>query len=291
MLSVRNLSFQYRKGENAIRNISFDLPTGFTLLIGENGSGKTTLIRNIEGGLKAQTGAVSIDGAQQNDSVFYRKLSYLPQEFSIYPSLKNREILQFIATQKGVAKDALVESVSLAAKQANITQFLDRKFKQCSLGMQKRIGIAAALLGDPAVVILDEPTAGIDPKERLSFYHVVRECFKEKSVLLSTHILDDMNHLADNVLMLKSGEVVYQGTYIDFCHALDGRLFESISPNRDSPNLPSDAVVITEESTQGGTAYRFLSKETGNSADLKYKNVDPTTEDIWNYYSQNHGAD
>lgn len=100
-----------------------------------------------------------------------------------------------------------------------------------------------------------------------------------------------MNHLADNVLMLKSGEVVYQGTYIDFCHALDGRLFESISPNRDSPNLPSDAVVITEESTQGGTAYRFLSKETGNSADLKYKNVDPTTEDIWNYYSQNHGAD
>lgn len=88
MLSVRNLSFQYRKGENAIRNISFDLPTGFTLLIGENGSGKTTLIRNIVGGLKAQTGAVSIDGAQQNDSVFYRKLSYLPQEFSIYPSLK-----------------------------------------------------------------------------------------------------------------------------------------------------------------------------------------------------------
>ena len=157
--------------------------------------------------------------------------------------------------------------------------------------MQKRIGIAAALLGDPAVVILDEPTAGIDPKERLSFYHVVREYFKEKSVLLSTHILDDMNHLADNVLMLKSGEVVYQGTYIDFCHALDGRLFESISPNRDSPNLPSDAVVITEESTQGGTAYRFLSKETGNSAALKYKNVDPTTEDIWNYYSQNHGAD
>ena len=135
--------------------------------------------------------------------------------------------------------------------------------------MQKRIGIAAALLGDPAVVVLDEPTAGIDPKERLSFYHVVRECFKEKSVLLSTHILDDMNHLADNVLMLKSGEVVYQGTYIDFCHA----------------------VVITEESTQGGTAYRFLSKEAGNSADLKYKNVDPTTEDIWNYYSQNHGAD
>lgn len=82
--------------------------------------------------------------------------------------------------------------------------------------MQKRIGIAAALLGDPAVVVLDEPTAGIDPKERLSFYHVVRECFKEKSVLLSTHILDDMNHLADNVLMLKSGEVIYHGTYIDF---------------------------------------------------------------------------
>ena len=289
MLSVRNLSFQYRKGENAIRNISFDLPTGFTLLIGENGSGKTTLIRNIVGGLKAQTGAVSIDGVQQNDSSFYQKLSYLPQEFSIYPSLKNREILQFIATQKGVEKDALAEAIATAAKQANITQFLDRKFKQCSLGMQKRIGIAAALLGDPAVVVLDEPTAGIDPKERLSFYHVVRECFKEKSVLLSTHILDDMNHLADNVLMLKSGEVVYQGRYIDFCHALDGRLFESFSPNRDSPNLPKDAVVITEESTQGGTVYRFLRKGAENSADFKYKNVDPTTEDIWNYYSQNHG--
>lgn len=104
MLSVHNLSFQYRKGENAIRNISFDLPTGFTLLIGENGSGKTTLIRNIVGGLKAQTGAVSIDGIQQNDSVFYQKLSYLPQEFSIYPSLKNREILQFIATQKALKR-------------------------------------------------------------------------------------------------------------------------------------------------------------------------------------------
>lgn len=289
MLSVHNLSFQYRKGENAIRNISFDLPTGFTLLIGENGSGKTTLIRNIVGGLKAQTGAVSIDGIQQDDSVFYQKLSYLPQEFSIYPSLKNREILQFIATQKGVEKNALAEAIATAAKQANITQFLDRKFKQCSLGMQKRIGIAAALLGEPAVVVLDEPTAGIDPKERLSFYHVVRECFKEKSVLLSTHILDDMNHLADNVLMLKSGEVIYHGTYIDFCHALDGRLFESFSPNRDSPTLPNDAVVVTEASAQGGTAYRFLSREAESSANHKYKNVDPTTEDIWNYYSQNHG--
>ena len=186
----------------------------------------------------------------------------MPQEFSIYPSLKNREILQFIATQKGVEKNALAEAIATAAKQANITQFLDRKFKQCSLGMQKRIGIAAALLGDPAVVVLDEPTAGIDPKERLSFYHVVRECFKEKSVLLSTHILDDMNHLADNVLMLKSG---------------------------DSPTLPNDAVVVTEASAQGGTAYRFLSREAESSANHKYKNVDPTTEDIWNYYSQNHG--
>lgn len=105
---------------------------------------------------------------------------------------------------------------------------------------------------------------------------------------------DGTEHYTDSGAMQAPAKAVLEvsdDTYIDFCHALDGRLFESISPNRDSPNLPSDAVVITEESTQGGTAYRFLSKETGNSADLKYKNVDPTTEDIWNYYSQNHGAD
>lgn len=285
MLSVRGLSFQYSKGENAIRNISFDLPTGFTILIGENGSGKTTLIRNIVGGLNASTGTVSIDGVQQNDSAFYKNISYLPQEFSMYPSLKNREILQFIAAQKGVIKGEISASVATAARKANITQFLDRKFKQCSLGMQKRIGIAAALIGDPSVVILDEPTAGIDPKERLSFYQVVRECFKGKSVLLSTHILDDMNHLADNVLMLKTGEVVYQGAYMDFFHAIDGRLFEKFVQNGTEPNLPNDAIVITESSSTKGIAYRFLSNAVAKNSD--YKSVDPTTEDIWNYYSQN----
>ena len=221
MLEIKHVSYSYHRKSPILREINLSLDTGFNLLIGENGSGKTTLIKNMTGILPLQQGEITLGGVPVFNREYQTKISYLPQSFDVYPKLTVREILRFVASVKsGLDKQAAEQQLTDIMELTHIADFAGKKLKDCSEGMRRRVGIATALIGDPEVVILDEPTAGVDPKERFQFYKTIQACFPNKIVLISTHILDDVDFLATNVIMLSGGRIRYTGSYAEFKNTL-----------------------------------------------------------------------
>lgn len=217
MLEIKNLSYSYNRKTPVLHDIDLSIGTGFNLLIGENGSGKTTLIKNITGILPLQKSEITLGGLPVSNREYQKQISYLPQSFDVYPKLTVREILRFVASAKsGLEKSVIEQRLSEIMDLTHIADFANKKLKDCSEGMRRRVGIASALVGDPEVVILDEPTAGVDPKERFQFYKTIQTCFPNKIVLISTHILDDVDFLATNVIMLSDGRIRYTGSYVQF---------------------------------------------------------------------------
>ncbi len=280
MLTIKNLSFGYDKNTLVLQDINLEIDGGFTFLIGENGSGKTTLIRNLTKDLKG-TGSIAIDDTPVTAADYCEKLSYLPQEFDVYPDLRVREILIFIARLKGVDKTEVGQQVAFAAQKTQIVSYMDKKLKKCSQGMRRRVGIAAALLGSPQVVILDEPTAGIDPQQRLLFYQTIKECFPSQTVLLSTHILDDIDILADHVIMLSQGKITFAGSYQIFKNALNGRLFELVCTNNELTKIMEQYQVLSYTRTvDGKNLCRMVCAEQIPNATA----VEPSLQDLWQFY-------
>ena len=221
MLEIKNVSYSYHRKSPVLHEINLSLDTGFNLLIGENGSGKTTLIKNMTGILSLQQGEITLNGVPVSSQEYQKEISYLPQSFDVYPKLTVREILRFVASVKsGLDKQAAEQQLTDIIELTHIADFAGKKLKDCSEGMRRRVGIATALIGDPEVVILDEPTAGVDPKERFQFYKTIQACFPNKIVLISTHILDDVDFLATNVIMLSGGRIRYTGSYAEFKNTL-----------------------------------------------------------------------
>lgn len=280
MLKIENVSYTY-KGKKALpvlNNINLEIGEGFTFLVGENGSGKTTVIKLITGILPLLSGSIEVNGVAVGTAEYRKKLAYLPQVFDIYPQLKVREALSFVAGLKGVS--ANIEEV---AKLARIDGFLDKKMKQCSEGMRRRVGIASTLVGEPEIVIMDEPTAGIDPKERISFYKTVKECFAGKTVLISTHVLSDVDYLAENIAMLSCGKLAYSGDYNVYRHSLDGRVFSVDCSVRELDELGERYIVLSTRKTDEGYCCHIINN--GND-DLSLAPVEATMEDIWLYYER-----
>ena len=188
-LSVDRITKQY-KNKIAVDRISFELTEGVTGLLGANGAGKTTLMRMMSGILTPTGGEITADGIPVNTENYRALLGYLPQDFGYYPEFSAREFLEYMGALKGIAR---------------------KKIKTYSGGMKQRVGIAQALLNDPAILILDEPTAGLDPKERVRFRTLIEELGKKSIVLLSTHIVSDIEHIADRIIMMKDGNLIWQG--------------------------------------------------------------------------------
>lgn len=281
MLKIENVSYTY-KGKNAspvLRDISLELGEGFTFLVGENGSGKTTIIKLITGILPLTSGSVSAGDVPVGAAEYRKKLSYLPQVFDIYPQLKVREVLSFVAGLKGVS-----ENISEVAEITGVGGFLDKKMKQCSEGMRRRVGIAATLIGDPEIVIMDEPTAGIDPKERISFYKTVKECFAGKTVLISTHVLSDVDYLADSVAMLSGGKLAYDGGYSEYRHALDGRVFSIDCSARELDALSELYTVLSTQ--KSGESYLCHVLTDSEAAAAELTPTEATIEDVWLFYER-----
>ena len=211
-LILDNLTKQYH-GKFAVDHISYSLHKGVYGLLGANGAGKTTLMRIICGVLKPDSGTVTFDGLGISSADYRAKLGYLPQDFGYYPDFTGMDFLLYMAVLKGLtktqAKNKAIELLELVA----LKEETNKKIKTYSGGMKQRLGIAQALLNDPQVLILDEPTAGLDPKERVRFRNIIAEIGKENIVVLSTHIVSDIEHIADNILMMKDGRLIYQGKW------------------------------------------------------------------------------
>lgn len=210
-LEIKNLTKQYGN-KIAIQNISCTLKTGVVGLLGANGAGKSTLMRMICGVMNPTSGTIRLGKYNVTDAGYRNLLGYLPQDFGYYPEFTGMEFLLYVAALKGIDREkAKMRSRDLLQK-VNLERDAKMKIKTYSGGMKRRLGIAQVLLNEPKLIVLDEPTAGLDPKERVRFRHIFEELGKDNIVLLSTHIVSDIEKCADRILVIKDGEKVFDGT-------------------------------------------------------------------------------
>ncbi len=197
----------------AVDRISLRMHQGVYGLLGTNGAGKTTLMRLICGILRCDSGTVALDGMDVSSEEYRARLGYLPQDFGYYPEFTGMDFLIYMATLKGLAKPQARRRSAELLELVSLGEMGKKKIKTYSGGMKQRLGIAQALLNRPQLLVLDEPTAGLDPKERVRFRNLIGEAGKEGIVILSTHIVSDIEHIADKVLMMKDGQLIFQGEW------------------------------------------------------------------------------
>lgn len=211
-LVIDRVSKQYQN-RIAVDRVSATLQKGVYGLLGANGAGKTTLMRMLCGILKPTGGTITFDGIDVREEAYRAVLGYLPQDFGYYPEFSALDFLLYLAALKGIPKvQAKRRSRELLAL-VSLQEAEKKKIKTFSGGMKQRLGIAQALLNDPKLLILDEPTAGLDPKERVRFRNFIQTLGKDSIVLLSTHIVSDIEHIADEILMMKAGQLIYRGNW------------------------------------------------------------------------------
>ncbi len=211
-LIIDRVSKQYQN-RIAVDRVSATLQKGVYGLLGANGAGKTTLMRMLCGILKPTGGTITFDGIDVSEEAYRAVLGYLPQDFGYYPEFSALDFLLYLAALKGIPKvQAKRKSRELLAL-VSLQEAEKKKIKTFSGGMKQRLGIAQALLNDPKLLILDEPTAGLDPKERVRFRNFIQTLGKDSIVLLSTHIVSDIEHIADEILMMKAGQLIYRGNW------------------------------------------------------------------------------
>jgi ABC-2 type transport system ATP-binding protein len=225
-LTIENISKRYGK-KQALNGVSFEMENGVYGLLGPNGAGKSTLIRILAGVMPASSGEVLINGKNRKscDREYRSKIGYLPQALDFYPNFSGLDYLHFVATLKGLKGNEAEKKIKMLAEQVHLSADINRKCINYSGGMKRRLGIAQALLNDPEILILDEPTAGLDPHERIKFRNLVSIFSRNRSVLLSTHIVSDIDSIARKTVMIKDGRVGKMESSQSFINAIEGKVW------------------------------------------------------------------
>jgi ABC-2 type transport system ATP-binding protein len=225
-LAIQSLSKTYPNGVTALQDVTLTIPTGMYGLLGPNGAGKSTLMRTIATLQDADHGSISMDGIDVlKDKMAVRKiLGYLPQEFGVYPKVSAQDMLDHIAVLKGLTSGRK-ELVQALLHKVNLYDVRKKSLSGFSGGMKQRFGIAQALLGDPKLIIVDEPTAGLDPGERNRFYNLLSEIGENRIVILSTHIVDDVKELCSNMAIIDKGTLLYSGSPFDALQSLSNKIW------------------------------------------------------------------
>jgi ABC-2 type transport system ATP-binding protein len=260
-VAVRDLSVTYRRGQvRALDSIDVSLPAGMVGLLGPNGAGKTTLMRVLAGVLRPSSGTVTVDGADISQPAQRRSvqatLGYLPQELGLYPDLNARQFLDYLAILKGITdRHRRAARVGEVLELVALDGVAARKLKTYSGGMKRRVGIAQAILNDPSLLIVDEPTAGLDPEERLRFRNLLSTLAGSRTVLLSTHIVDDIVQACPHVVVVDHGSIAYQGATSALAAQAEGTVWlVTRAAGYPAPDLP----VVAVAPTTTATCYRVL---------------------------------
>ncbi|OJF70419.1 multidrug ABC transporter ATP-binding protein [Alteromonas sp. V450] len=228
MLSISHLTKTYSNGVRALDGINLNIPKGMFGLLGPNGAGKSSLMRTIATLQAPDEGSIVFDGtdviAKPNE--LRQRLGYLPQDFGVYPRISAQKLLDHLAVLKGLSNKAeRKEAVEGLLVHTNLWQHRDKAVSGYSGGMRQRFGIAQALLGDPDLIIVDEPTAGLDPEERNRFHNLLVSLGEEKVIILSTHIVDDVSELCPNMAVLGQGQILLEGNPVELTYQLEGRIW------------------------------------------------------------------
>jgi ABC-2 type transport system ATP-binding protein len=263
MLVLRNLVKVYPGPVTALQGVDLDVPSGMFGLLGPNGAGKSTLMRILAGLLEPTSGEVTLDGEDivARPERVRERLGYLPQEFGFYPHLTGRAMLEHLLRLKGVqAPGGIAKLAGELLERVNLSFAADRKVKGYSGGMKQRLGIAQAIAGNPRLIIVDEPTAGLDPEERLRFYHLLAELAEGRIVLLSTHIVEDVSVLCRRFALIRGGRLIALTTPSDARAALEGSVIEGSVEKGDLEKLRTEHDVIQAMLVEGRLRVRIRTR-------------------------------
>ncbi|MEM6644481.1 MAG: ABC transporter ATP-binding protein [Bacteroidota bacterium] len=280
-LEIKNLSKTYSNGVQALKDVSLNIVKGMFGLLGQNGAGKSTLMRTIATLQDADSGTVHFNGIDvaKEPEKLRKTLGYLPQEFGVYPNVTAEELLSHIADMKGIVqKGERKDTVEALLQKVNLYDVRNKKLDGYSGGMKQRFGIAQALVGNPDLIIVDEPTAGLDPMERNRFYNLLSELGENAVVILSTHIVEDVSTLCTDMAIIGNGEVVLTGKPDEIEKALSGKLYEMPVSKDEIGSYQAKYNVISQRFFAGKMMITVLADETpSNGFDTKV----PTLEDAY----------
>lgn len=266
MLKIENLSKHFGK-KLALSDINLELDSGIYGLLGDNGAGKSTLMRILVGVDKPTSGQIYYQGEDisQLKEKYRGLLGYMPQEFSVFPRFTAYEFLTYMGALKGLSKAQLKEKIPQVLSFVNLEDVKDKKVSNFSGGMKRRVGIAQAILNDPKILILDEPTAGLDPGERIRFSNILSNMSKDKIILFSTHIISDIEAITKNIIILNVGKIRAKTTSDKLVDKMNGKIFEKCIPFQDLKIYDKKVQIIRMRYEENGLKIRYTGELLENS--------------------------
>lgn len=286
-LTLQNITKKYER-VLVLNDISLTLKPGIYGLLGANGAGKTTLFRIICRLMEPTHGSIKFNGKNVNQQAeaYRTNLGFLPQDFSYYPDFTGMRFMLYIAALKGLNNTVAKKRSLELLKQVGLEEMKDIKIRKYSGGMKQRLGIAQAMLNNPQILILDEPTVGLDPKERVKFRKLISSFANNKIIILSTHIVADVEYIADEIIVLKKGMILNKGTTDILLKEIQNHVWECFV-NMDQINLFEDKFIVSNRKyTENGAVLRIVST---NQPALNAKKVEPSLEDLYLYYFREEG--
>lgn len=280
-LTISQLSKTYPNGVKALDNINIEIDNGMFGLLGPNGAGKSSLMRTLATLQEADTGTAFLDGIDiLNQPDELRKvLGYLPQEFGVYPRITAEQLLDHMAILKGITKKSeRKEIVKYLLDKVNLYDKRNKAIKGFSGGMKQRVGIAQALIGNPKLIIVDEPTAGLDPSERNRFYNLLADVGEKVVVILSTHIVDDVRELCTNMAIMNLGEIVFQGAPQTAIEDLSGKVYQKIVKREELDDYAKEYSIISNKMVGGKPLIHVFSEGDPSNG---FEQVQPNLEDVF----------
>lgn len=283
-IQIHDLTVTFKNKVTAIDHASLEIPTGIFGLLGENGAGKTTLMRVLTTTLTPDSGTVSLDGMfyhEKNYTAIQKRIGYLPQEIDLYPNLTVQECLEYLGDLAGVPKKLCKDRILEYLEKTNLTEHRKKKMRQLSGGMKRRVGLIQALLNDPAFLIIDEPTTGLDPEERIRIRNLLVDFSADRTVLFSTHVVEDLSATCNQLAVMKKGRFLYAGSVQELIDHARGCVWECVTNDAmRARELETRYHVSSKQYVQNGIQLRILSRK---KPDIDCRPQNATLEDAYLY--------
>lgn len=283
-IEINDLTVKFKNGIVAVNHINLDITSGIYGLLGENGAGKTTFMRVLTTIVKPATGTVKINQVlykEENYEIIQRKIGYLPQELNLYPNLSVQECLEYMGGLSGLPKEECKERITYYLERTSLMEHRKKKIKQLSGGMKRRVGLIQALLNEPEFLIVDEPTTGLDPEERIRIRNLLVDFSEHRTVLFSTHIVEDLAATCSQLAIMKKGGLLYHGSVSGLVNIAEGHIWNcKIKDETEARRLGQSYYISSKQYVEGGMKIKIISK---NKPDIICSEAEASLEDAYMY--------